>query len=140
MGDIFGGSPSGGGPGGFQSGFNITGGGAGAPFEYGPSPFDLSQLVAALGLNQQATTNRYDQLGLGGSTMEGQDLAAAGNEEQAAIGQEQTSTVTNPAINPALQPPLNQLIGVNSQTGSGTASTLGALAGKAAGLGLGAIG
>ena len=129
MGDLFGG----GGNNFPQGGVNVQGGGAGAPFLFGPSPFDLSQLVAALGSNLTGITNRYNQLGLGGSTMEQQDLAAAPLQEKAAVGQEQTSTVTNPAINPALQPPINQLIGVgqNQNTGSTVASTLGTLAGQA---------
>jgi hypothetical protein len=136
MGDLFGfGSASSG-----SQGFNVTGGGNPADFQFGPSPFDLSQLVAALSSNLGTITNRYNQLGLGGSTMEKEDLAAAPKQEEAAIGQEQTQTVTNPAINPALQPPINQLVGVNSQTGAQGASTLGTLAGTAAGLGLGAIG
>jgi len=129
LGDLFGG----GGNNFPQGGVNVQGGGAGAPFLFGPSPFDLSQLVAALGSNLTGITNRYNQLGLGGSTMEQQDLAAAPLQEKAAVGQEQTSTVTNPAINPALQPPINQLIGVgqNQNTGSTVASTLGTLAGQA---------
>ena len=130
MGDLFGG----GGNNFPQGGVNVQGGGAGAPFLFGPSPFDLSQLVAALGSNLTGITNRYNQLGLGGSTMEQQDLAAAPSQEQAAVGQEQTSTVTNPAINPALQPSVNQLIGVGQNQNSGTtaATALGTLAGQAA--------
>jgi hypothetical protein len=74
------------------------------PFEFGPSQFDLGAISDAVGGNQQATTARYSQLGMGGSTPELQDLANQANLGQAAIGQEQTSDVTNPAFNPALQP------------------------------------
>lgn len=73
-------------------------------FEFGPSQFDLGAIMNAVGGNQQTTTARYDQLGMGGSTPELQDLAQASKVGQATIGQEQTSDVTNPAFNPALQP------------------------------------
>jgi hypothetical protein len=72
-------------------------------FEFGPSQFDLGAIDAATQGNQQTTTNRYDQLGMGGSTPELQDLANQAQVGQATIGQEQTKDVTNPAINPALQ-------------------------------------
>jgi hypothetical protein len=72
-------------------------------FEFGPSQFDLGAIMSAVGGNQQTTTNRYNQLGMGGSTPELQDLANQANLGQATIGQEQTQDVTNPAFNPALQ-------------------------------------
>ena len=72
-------------------------------FEFGPSQFDLGAIDAATQGNQQTTTNRYNQLGMGGSTPELQDLANQANVGQATIGQEQTTDVTNPAFNPALQ-------------------------------------
>ena len=72
-------------------------------FEFGPSQFDLGAIDAATSGNQQTTTARYNQLGMGGSTPELQDLANAANVGQATIGQEQTQDVTNPAFNPALQ-------------------------------------
>ena len=72
-------------------------------FEFGPSQFDQGAITAATQGNQQTTTNRYDQLGMGGSTPELQDLANQANIGQATTGQEQTQDVTNPAFNPALQ-------------------------------------
>ena len=78
-------------------------------FEFGPSQYDLGAIMSAVGGNQTATTNRYDQLGMGGSTPELQDLAQQSNFGQAAVGQEQTTDVTNPALNPALQTPQTNL-------------------------------
>ena len=72
-------------------------------FEFGPSEFDLGAIMNAMGGNQKTTTARYNQLGMGGSTPELQDLANQANLGQATIGQEQTQDVTNPAFNPALQ-------------------------------------
>jgi len=72
-------------------------------FEFGPSQFDLGAITDAVGGNQQTTTARYNQLGMGGSTPELQDLANQANLGQATQGQEQTTDVTNPAFNPALQ-------------------------------------
>ena len=72
-------------------------------FEFGPSQFDLGAITDAVGGNQQTTTNRYNQLGMGGSTPELQDLANQAQLGEATIGQEQTQDVTNPAFNPALQ-------------------------------------
>lgn len=74
-------------------------------FEFGPSQFDLGAIMSAVSGNQQTTAARYDQLGMGGSTPELQDLANQANLGQAEIGQEQTQDVTNPAFNPALQTP-----------------------------------
>jgi hypothetical protein len=100
------------------------------PFQFGPSQFDLGAISDAVGGNQQATTARYSQLGMGGSTPELQDLAAQSNLGQAAIGQEQTSDVVNPAFNPALQ---------SAQTNIPTQSVLAAdAANQAAGQKLGA--
>lgn len=80
------------------------------PFEFGPSQFDLQAIMNALGTSETAMTNRYNQLGLGGSTMLQQDLGNApsltgglSNEAMAMVGQQQTQDVGNPAFNPALQ-------------------------------------
>lgn len=72
-------------------------------FEFGPSQFDLGAIDAATSGNQQTTDARYDQLGMGGSTPELQDLANQAKIGQATTGLEQTQDVTNPAFNPALQ-------------------------------------
>jgi hypothetical protein len=72
-------------------------------FEFGPSQFDLGAITDAVQGNQQTTSARYNQLGMGGSTPELQDLAQQSNLGQATVGQEQTADVTNPAFNPALQ-------------------------------------
>jgi hypothetical protein len=86
----------------------LTGGGSSkgsqGPFEFGPSAFDLQAIQSAVGQNIQAIQNRYQQLGLGGSTMEGQDVAMQPLAGSALEGQEQTQDVSNPAMNPALQP------------------------------------
>lgn len=80
-------------------------------FSYGPSQFDLQAILNALGGDQQAITNRANQLGVGNlgggtqSTMLQQDLAQAGLAAQAGIGQEQLTSVGNAATNPALQSP-----------------------------------
>ena len=118
--------------GGSKGGYSITGGGTGAPWNWGVSQYDQSMIDAATGSNTQAVQNRYNQLGLGGSTMEGQDVAGATQMGQAMTGQEQTQNVGNPALNPALQPQLNSLIGVG-QGGGGT--SLGSLASAAGTLG-----
>lgn len=120
-----------------KGGFQITGGGAEAPWNWGVSNFDQSAINAATGSNEQAVTDRYNALGLGGSTMEGQDVAQAGTMGEALTGQEQTQNVGNAALNPALQPTINQLIG--NPGGQQQASTLTGLAGKALGAGIGAI-
>lgn len=104
-------------------GVNLTGGGAGLPFNFGPSPFDLSSIMSALGDMTQAVTNRYQQLGLGGSTMESQDLAGVQKTGDAAIGQEQTTAVSDPAINTSLQPSINSLIGVSGAQSANQAAT-----------------
>jgi hypothetical protein len=121
-----------------SGGFQLTGGGAEAPWTWGVSPFDQSAIDNATGSNETATANRYHQLGLGGSTMEGQDAASVGEAGTAITGQEQTQNVGNPALNPALQPTINDLI-TNPQ-GQQQNSQLTALAGKAIGAGLTGIG
>jgi hypothetical protein len=90
-----------------------------------------------MGDDASATTARYDQLGLGGSTMEGQDLGSQpsqtgglAEEGLAMTGQLQTQNVANPALNPALQPQYNELLGASNN------STLSGLAGSALGAGL----
>jgi hypothetical protein len=105
-----------------SGGFQLTGGGAEAPWTWGVSP------------NQTAINDRYNQLGLGGSTMEHQDEASAGEAGTAITGQEQTQNVGNPALNPALQPTINDLI-TNPQ-GQQQNSQLTQLAGKAIGASL----
>jgi hypothetical protein len=117
------------------SGFDVTSGGAGLPFNFGPSPFDLSSIMSAMGDNTQSVTNRYNQLGLGGSTPEQQDLTGQQKLTDATIGQEQTQTVSDPAINTSLQPSVNSLIGAGSTQAAnqGLTSALGNLATQAAG-------
>lgn len=129
------GNSSGSGKGGSSNGFQVTGGGAGTPFNFGPSPFDLSAIMSSVGDNTEAVTNRYKQLGLGGSTMEQQDLAGQQGIGEAAIGQEQNKTVSDPAINTSLQPSVNSLIGVGStqSANQGLTSALGNLATQALG-------
>lgn len=117
-----------------SGGFEITGGGTGAPWNWGVSPFDQSAIDAATGQNVASTKARYDQLGLGGSTMEGQDVAQAGEMGQAITGQEQTANVGQPALNPSLQPQLDTLI-PNAQ-GQQNNTQLATLAGKALGTAL----
>lgn len=105
------------------------------PFEFGPSQFDLQAIQNALGQSSTAITNRYNQLGMGGSTPEQQDLGNAtsltggvANQAQAMIGQEQTQDVGNPAFNPALQQP-QTTPGTSLSSLGGLASSLGSLAG-----------
>lgn len=105
-------------------------------FEFGPSQFDLGAIMDAVTGNTQATNARYDQLGLGGSTMEQQDDANQSLFGQAAIGQEQTQDVGNPAFNPALQSaqtnlPTSSILAADQQSSSSLGSTLGSLAGLA---------
>lgn len=106
-------------------------------FEFGPSQFDLGAISDATGGNEQSTTARYSQLGMGGSTPELQDLANQANLGQAAIGQEQTTDVTNPAFNPALQTaqtniPTSAVLAAD-QANQQAGQKLGAAAGQAAG-------
>ena len=106
-------------------------------FAFGPSQFDQSAIDAATSGNQQTTTDRYNQLGMGGSTPELQDLAAQSNLGQAAIGQQQTADVGKAAFNPALQPatvnlPTNTVLAAN-QANQQAGQKLGAAAGGAAG-------
>jgi hypothetical protein len=106
-------------------------------FEFGPSQFDLGAIMSAVGGNQQTTTSRYNQLGMGGSTPELQDLANQANLGQAEIGQQQTQDVTNPAFNPALQTAETNLpssaILASDQAAQKQGQTIGADAGKALG-------
>jgi hypothetical protein len=110
------------------------------PFEFGPSQFDQGAIDAATQGNQATTTARYNQLGMGGSTPELQDLANQANLGQATTGQEQTSTVTNPAFNPALQTPQTNIptsavLAANQQNiqaGEQAGAAAGGLAGTAA--------
>jgi hypothetical protein len=125
--------------------FDVTGGGTNAPWSWGVSPFDQSAIDQATGQNAQSIDARYNQLGLGGSTMEGQDqgaipTATGGNTGQgeALTGQEQTSNVGQAALNPALQPQINQQIG--QSTASSSLGSLAGLAGKALGAGGGTAG
>ena len=134
MSGIFGGNDKSGVP---SGGYQITGGGADAPWSWGVSPFDQSAIDSATGSNVTSTENRYSQLGLSGSTMEGQDVAQAGEMGQALTGQEQTSNVGNPALNPALQPILDKLIG--NPAGQQQSQQLSSLAGKAIGAGISSL-
>jgi hypothetical protein len=122
MSNLFGGGSS-------KTGYNLTGGGTDAPWNWGISPFDQTQIDQATGSNTQAIEDRYQQLGLGGSTMEGQDVAGAGLAGDAMTGQLQTQNVGNAALNPALQPQLNSLVGAAGN--SNLSSELGTLAGTA---------
>ena len=113
-------------------------------FEFGPSQFDQGAITAATQGNQQTTTNRYNQLGMGGSTPELADLANQANIGQAEQGQQQTEDVTNPAFNPALQKaqtniPTSAVLAAD-QANTAAGQKLGAAAGNAATLGLGAVG
>lgn len=119
-------------------GYEITGGGADAPWTWGVSDFDQSAIDSATGSNVSATQNRYNQLGLGGSTMEGQDVANDQTMGTALTGQEQTQNVGNAALNPALQPTLDQLL--TNQGAQQQNTQLDALAGKAVGAGLSGVG
>jgi hypothetical protein len=106
-------------------------------FEFGPSQFDLGAISDATGGNEASTTARYNQLGMGGSTPELQDLANAANLGQATTGQEQTADVTNPASNPALQTaqtniPTSAVLAAD-QANTQAGQKLGAAAGQAAG-------
>jgi hypothetical protein len=118
------------GGGGTKGGYDVTGGGTDAPWNWGVSQFDQDQINQATGSNTQAVENRYQQLGMGGSTPEQQDVTGAQNMGTAMTGQEQTSNVGNAALNPALQPQLNDLIGATQNQGVG----LGSLAKAAGGL------
>ena len=107
-------------------------------FEFGPSQFDLGAINAATQGNQQTTTNRYDQLGMGGSTPELQDLANQANIGQATTGQEQTQDVTNPAFNPALQTaqtniPTSAVLSAEQQANQKAGQAEGQAAGQIAG-------
>ena len=106
-------------------------------FEFGPSQFDLGAITNATQGNEASTTARYNQLGMGGSTPELQDLANQANLGQATTGQEQTSDVTNPAFNPALQTaqtniPTSAVLAAD-QANTAAGQKLGAAAGQAAG-------
>jgi len=106
-------------------------------FEFGPSQFDLGAIQDATQGNEASTTARYSQLGMGGSTPELQDLANQANLGQAAIGQEQTADVVNPAFNPALQSaqtniPTSAVLAAD-QANQQAGQKLGAAAGQALG-------
>ena len=58
-------------------------------FEFGPSQFDLGAITTPPSGNQQTTTARYDQLGMGGSTPELQDLA---NQAELGAGDDRAGT------------------------------------------------
>lgn len=118
------------------TGFGISGGGAGAPWNWGVSPFDQSQIDQATSSDIAALTNRYKQLGLDSSTMEQQDIAGATEAGQTMTGQLQTQNEGNPALNPAIQPPLNTVIGAGGANTNNLGSTLTSLAGKAIGAAL----
>ena len=81
-----------------KGGFQLQGGGSEAPWNWGVSPFDQSAIDSATGSNVSSTESRYNQLGLGGSTMEGQDVAQDQTAGTAMTGQEQTQNVSNAAL------------------------------------------
>lgn len=112
-------------------------------FEFGPSQFDQSAIDAATGGNEQTTTARYSQLGMGGSTPELQDLAEQAKVGQATTGAEQTADVTNPAFNPSLQPVQTNLptsaVLADQQINQKAGQQVGSAAGTAATLALGAL-
>lgn len=125
-----------------KGGFDITGGGQYAPWNWGISSYDRNAIQSALTGAEGTTQARYNQLGLGGSTMEGQDLGNVASttgglpqEANALLGGEQTANVGNPALNPALQSPINELLGATSTAQS--SSALGQLAGTALGAAIG---
>jgi hypothetical protein len=106
-------------------------------FEFGPSQFDQGAIDAATQGNQQTTTARYNQLGMGGSTPELQDLANQAQVGQATTGQEQTQDVGNPAFNPSLQSaqtnlPTSAILGADAASQKALTTDL-ASAGKVAG-------
>lgn len=103
-------------------------------FEFGPSQFDIGAIMDAVSGNQTATTNRYNQLGMGGSTPELTDLAQQTSLGQAAEGQLQNTEVKDPAFNPALQPAETNLSSgavTSANSSGGIGGTLGSLAGLA---------
>jgi hypothetical protein len=63
------------------------GGGGGGKGGGDVSGFDQAAVNAALGTNIQALTNRYNQLGLGGSTMEQQDIGTIPTESGGQTGE-----------------------------------------------------
>jgi hypothetical protein len=146
IGGLFGGGSSGGGGGSGSKGgvsgldTNLQQGN----FEFGPSQFDLGAITGATQGNDQTTTARYDQLGMGGSTPELQDLANQAKLGQAVQGQEQTQDVTNPAFNPALQTaqtniPTSAVLAADAaqqKAGQQEGADIGKLAGTAASLAL----
>ena len=102
-------------------------------FNFGPTQFDLSNIADMVSQNTEATNARYSQLGLGGSTMQGQDDAQVQNLGNAVAGQEQTQEVKDPALNPALQSAQTNLPSSAYTQQGGT--SLGSLAGSVASLG-----
>lgn len=103
-------------------------------FNFGPTQFDLSNIADMVTQNTEATNNRYQQLGLGGSTMQQQDDAQQQLLGNAVAGQEQTQEVKDPALNPALQSAQTNLpSSAYLQQGGGT--SLGSIAGSVASLG-----
>jgi hypothetical protein len=127
MGGLFGGGSSKNAPFVLPGGLadDVTGGGLGQPFSasFGLSPFDVSSIGGSTTADTQSITNRYNQLGMGGSTPEQTDLAQAGVQSQALAGQEQQQDVSNPAMNPALQTPIAQVLGTQSPGSVGNLSS-----------------
>jgi hypothetical protein len=114
------------------------------------SPFDISAISNAYGLNTEAIHNRYSQLGLGvpsgdpkaaaaggtnlsyggPSTMEQQDIAGAGLQANAALGQLETTNISNPALNQGLAGKINSVSGIGGllgNLGSGIGNLFGGL-------------
>jgi hypothetical protein len=97
------------------------------PFNFGPSPFDISEIFGATGQNDQEIQARYNQLGMGGSTPEQQDLSNQNLLGEAAVGQTQTQEVGNPAFNPALQTPIQPNIAGDIGAATGLTKLAGSL-------------
>lgn len=107
---------------------SIFGGGGGGSFNVpgGLTPFQTAAFNQATAENQGAMANRYNQLGLGGSTMEQQDVSGLGLLGLAAAAPLEAGNVAN-------QLAANNLANQQNQQ---LASSLGSLASA----GIGSIG
>lgn len=104
----------------------------GEPWNFGLSPFAQALIGQSTGENMVAMQNRYNQLGMGGSTPAWQDRNAAALQGSALTGEVQTASEGDPALNPALQPNipntgnqqtldnLAQMVGFNQTPSGGT--------------------
>jgi hypothetical protein len=109
------------------------GGGGGGKGGGDVSGFDQAAVNAALGTNIEAITNRYNQLGLGGSTMEQQDIGNIPSESGGAKGQADAllGQIQNANLGQAGNQQLQQLAQQQQQqaTQAGQQSTAGFAAG-----------